>query len=164
MAVPNLTPNKNDSIIWVDNENTESHDHLFFQCLYTQEIWSNMLIMMDWNVPNFGWNEIVERLTAMPCKRSIGSNIRRLCLETRIMGLRVKKSSAVSSVAAKWNIISRIHKEVSSLGRKVIRVLKCLAKPSILFRNSYGCLALSISILMGYGGEPTVMMPVLTVL
>ncbi|GJW88944.1 putative reverse transcriptase domain, reverse transcriptase zinc-binding domain protein [Tanacetum coccineum] len=144
-------------------QNTESHD-LCSSMFVHSGIWSNMLIMMDWNVPNFGWNEIVERLTAMPCKRSIGSNIRRLCLETRIMGLRVKKSSAVSSVAAKWNIISRIHKEVSSLGRKVIRVLKCLAKPSILFRNSYGCLALSISILMGYGGEPTVMMPVLTVL
>ncbi|GKB57384.1 RNA-directed DNA polymerase, eukaryota, reverse transcriptase zinc-binding domain protein [Tanacetum coccineum] len=154
MAVPNLTPNKNDSIIWVDNEVCykefckrvvydtlrESIEEViwgslvwFSQCipkhsfilwmaiqgkLLTQdmilrwgsydmmEIWSNMLIMMDWNVPNFGWNEIVERLTAMPCKRSIGSNIRRLCLETRIMGLRVKKSSAVSSVAAKWNIIN----------------------------------------------------------
>ncbi|GJU20036.1 RNA-directed DNA polymerase, eukaryota, reverse transcriptase zinc-binding domain protein [Tanacetum coccineum] len=93
-------------------KNEESHNHLFYQCDYTKEIWNQLILIMEGSMIGIEWKEIVDSLAAMDSKRSIGNIIRKLCLgasvyfiwQTRMMGLKVKRSNVVCLVAAKWNV------------------------------------------------------------
>ncbi|GJR79018.1 zinc finger, CCHC-type containing protein [Tanacetum coccineum] len=51
----------------------DSHDHLFFKCDYSKEIWRNLKnrLYMD-NVPN-DWKDIVVNIAELPCNNAIRS-------------------------------------------------------------------------------------------
>ncbi|GJR61917.1 RNA-directed DNA polymerase, eukaryota, reverse transcriptase zinc-binding domain protein [Tanacetum coccineum] len=81
----------------------ESHDHLFFQCEYSKALWSMLQIKMACLIDAYSWKDIVGILADKPCLNNIWSIIRRLSLvKTRLMGLKVKKSTAMDNAAAIW--------------------------------------------------------------
>ena len=59
---------------------SESHDHLFFKCQFSNDIWKSLLPMMNCIVQNEEWNSIITYIAAMGCTNNIWSVIRRLCL------------------------------------------------------------------------------------
>ncbi|GKA23674.1 RNA-directed DNA polymerase, eukaryota, reverse transcriptase zinc-binding domain protein [Tanacetum coccineum] len=58
----------------------ESHNHLFFQCEYSQGIWSNLQSLMNSNINTQCWKDNVVLISKKPCLNNIWSIIRRLCL------------------------------------------------------------------------------------
>ena len=65
----------------------ESHIHLFFQCNFSNKVWTHMLKMMGCNIDETQWNNIVTKIVDMPCTNSIWSVVRRLCLGATIYHL-----------------------------------------------------------------------------
>ncbi|GJZ27974.1 hypothetical protein Tco_0572621, partial [Tanacetum coccineum] len=56
-------------LVW----NAESHDHLFFNCLFTGAIWSRLKEMMQVQSNTAGWNNIIDEFVDMPNKSSVWS-------------------------------------------------------------------------------------------
>nr|GFB47592.1 hypothetical protein [Tanacetum cinerariifolium] len=56
----------------------DSHQHLFFQCEYSAEVWAKIKVKAGIQIVNIGWNELVEEMFALYCGNSIDSIIRRL--------------------------------------------------------------------------------------
>ncbi|GJT89551.1 RNA-directed DNA polymerase, eukaryota, reverse transcriptase zinc-binding domain protein [Tanacetum coccineum] len=60
--------------------NVESHDHLFFNCLFSQAIWKELKILMQFQSNANVWGDIIDELAEKPNNSSIWSIVRRLCL------------------------------------------------------------------------------------
>ncbi|GJW24117.1 reverse transcriptase zinc-binding domain-containing protein [Tanacetum coccineum] len=60
--------------------NDESHDHLFFNCKFSNDIWKQLKSMMQVQSNAKEWEDIINDLAEMPNKNNIWSIIRRLCL------------------------------------------------------------------------------------
>ncbi|GKC19436.1 hypothetical protein Tco_1021586 [Tanacetum coccineum] len=60
--------------------NVESHDHLFFNCPFSQAIWKELKILMQFQSNANVWGDIIDELAEKPNNSSIWSIIRRLCL------------------------------------------------------------------------------------
>nr|GEX77632.1 hypothetical protein [Tanacetum cinerariifolium] len=64
----------------------DSHRHLFFECDFSKEVWSKIQILAKvFNVNNL--EDCVERISILPCKNSIWSIVRRLCLADTVYHL-----------------------------------------------------------------------------
>ncbi|GKF52255.1 reverse transcriptase zinc-binding domain-containing protein, partial [Tanacetum coccineum] len=56
----------------------DSHQHLFFQCDYSAEVWAKIKEKAGIQTTKWEWDEIVEEMTTMYCGNSIDSIIRRI--------------------------------------------------------------------------------------
>ncbi|GJU53272.1 putative RNA-directed DNA polymerase, eukaryota, reverse transcriptase zinc-binding domain protein [Tanacetum coccineum] len=64
------------------NHGMDSHQHLFFQCKFTEDLWNKVKIKMEISNDCRGWEDIVNTFSDMYCGNFINSIIRRLSLAT----------------------------------------------------------------------------------
>ncbi|GJX71997.1 RNA-directed DNA polymerase, eukaryota, reverse transcriptase zinc-binding domain protein [Tanacetum coccineum] len=62
------------------DERLDSHEHLFFECSYSMEIWNTLKKKVSMEDVNNEWNYILQRVTEMACNNSIKSILRRIVL------------------------------------------------------------------------------------
>ncbi|GJZ73668.1 reverse transcriptase zinc-binding domain-containing protein [Tanacetum coccineum] len=119
--------------------NSESHEHLFFKCEFSEAIWKVMKGKMQFHCTAAKWDDIIEEFARTPNSNIIWSIVRRLCLAAtvyaiwnernykifrevtsswevviekicdtvrmKLMGLKVKNSTAVQLVSKRWNVM-----------------------------------------------------------
>ncbi|PWA73992.1 reverse transcriptase zinc-binding domain-containing protein [Artemisia annua] len=92
MAVQDRLMTQDRIAIWKPNDdmkcvfcklNQDSHEHLFFQCKYTKNVWIEMQKLMDKRF-SFTWHSIIDEFSQLKANRSIWSIIRRLVLGATI--------------------------------------------------------------------------------
>ncbi|GJT71235.1 RNA-directed DNA polymerase, eukaryota, reverse transcriptase zinc-binding domain protein [Tanacetum coccineum] len=62
----------------------DSHDHLFFQCDYSKEVWNRMATMMNMDKIDYQWNEVVSDLLKYKHGKNIWSAVRRISFAAMI--------------------------------------------------------------------------------
>ncbi|GKB03880.1 RNA-directed DNA polymerase, eukaryota, reverse transcriptase zinc-binding domain protein [Tanacetum coccineum] len=62
----------------------DPHTHLFFECQFSKQIWGMIKDMAQNRNISYVWKDIIDQFSKMPCKRSIGSIVRRLCLAASV--------------------------------------------------------------------------------
>ena len=62
--------------------NMDSHDHLFFNCHFSNMLWLKVLKKLKLTGKSSNWAEVIERFGEFYNGNSIGSVVRRLCLAT----------------------------------------------------------------------------------
>ncbi|GJZ86601.1 RNA-directed DNA polymerase, eukaryota, reverse transcriptase zinc-binding domain protein [Tanacetum coccineum] len=70
-------PNK-DMKCTLCNEEMDSHDHLFFKCIYTEKVWNEAKIKCQVKEKRNEWKCILEELIKMPNKRNIWIVIKKI--------------------------------------------------------------------------------------
>ncbi|XP_071704336.1 uncharacterized protein [Rutidosis leptorrhynchoides] len=58
----------------------DSHEHLFFQCMYAKKVWGSMKVLLMLRSLNDNFGDIINMLKSSPYKRNIWSIIHRLVL------------------------------------------------------------------------------------
>ena len=58
----------------------DSHSHLFFECEFSKEIWSDLKAKMEINWMADSWDVVIDQFVNEPCNNSIGSVLRRIGL------------------------------------------------------------------------------------
>lgn len=56
----------------------DSHNHLFFNCEYSNQIWNGLKIDARMNTKNNNWKDIISYVEKMPTVNNIWSVLRRL--------------------------------------------------------------------------------------
>nr|GEW52257.1 transcription factor VOZ1-like isoform X1 [Tanacetum cinerariifolium] len=70
----------------------DSHKHLFFECEYSKIVWEKMQMMA--NVENLkNLDECMTKLSSLPCKNSIWSIVRRLCIADTVYHLWLERNA-----------------------------------------------------------------------
>ncbi|GKF77879.1 hypothetical protein Tco_0230349 [Tanacetum coccineum] len=80
----------------------DSHDHLFVQCTYAEEVWKNVRVIGYLSQLKHNWDDTISAMSANHYN-AIKSVVRRII--TRLKSLRVKNSANVQKVANEWGII-----------------------------------------------------------
>ncbi|GKC05518.1 RNA-directed DNA polymerase, eukaryota, reverse transcriptase zinc-binding domain protein, partial [Tanacetum coccineum] len=62
----------------------DSHNHLFFKCDFSTQIWQEMSHKMNMGLSPNNWSEIVNKVAELPCTNAIRSILRRLILATSV--------------------------------------------------------------------------------
>ena len=62
----------------------ETHNHLFFECLATKQIWERVLIKADISVPDSPWKERVGWMSLKWKGKTLSHNISKLCLSISV--------------------------------------------------------------------------------
>ena len=62
----------------------ETHDHLFFACSFTSQIWSHILQVGDFSVPSSTWEQLVTWVSLTWRGKSLQAKVRKLCLSTSV--------------------------------------------------------------------------------
>ncbi|GJW84566.1 RNA-directed DNA polymerase, eukaryota, reverse transcriptase zinc-binding domain protein [Tanacetum coccineum] len=62
----------------------DSHGHLFFQCVYSKEVWNRMDTMMNMDKIDYQWNEVVSELLKYKHGKNIWSAVRRISFAAMI--------------------------------------------------------------------------------
>ncbi|GJU03985.1 zinc finger, CCHC-type containing protein [Tanacetum coccineum] len=76
----------------------DSHDHLFVQCTYAEEVWKNVRVIGYLSQLKHNWDDTISAMSANHYN-AIKSVV------TRLKSLRVKNSANVQKVANEWGII-----------------------------------------------------------
>ncbi|GKA44041.1 reverse transcriptase zinc-binding domain-containing protein, partial [Tanacetum coccineum] len=72
----------------------DSHKHLFFECDYSKVVWVEMQNKM--NVRNLtNLNECLHKFASLPCKNSIWSIVRRLCIADIVYHLWLERNTRI---------------------------------------------------------------------
>ena len=61
----------------------DSHEHLFFKCKYSNEVWTKVLMKINevqW--ADIDWKDLIEQFSNLKNSNNIASVVRRLCLAT----------------------------------------------------------------------------------
>nr|GEV28524.1 hypothetical protein [Tanacetum cinerariifolium] len=66
------------------NKVNDSHDHLFFKCDYSKEIWRKLKIKMNMTNVSSDWKDIIKKLVNHPCNNVVRSVVRRINVATAI--------------------------------------------------------------------------------
>ncbi|GJZ33098.1 RNA-directed DNA polymerase, eukaryota, reverse transcriptase zinc-binding domain protein [Tanacetum coccineum] len=78
--------------IWKPNEDLkcslynsciDSHDHLFFTCEFSKEVWNELHNMLNVRL-SVRWNPIIREMVALPINRNIWSIVRRIVLNAAV--------------------------------------------------------------------------------
>ncbi|GJW54812.1 reverse transcriptase zinc-binding domain-containing protein [Tanacetum coccineum] len=86
MAIQNRLMTQDRVVVWKPNEHMkcvlcdqcpDSHDHLFFACLYSSLVWNEMLKTLSKRIIS-DWNNTVEEISKMKANNSIDSIVSRL--------------------------------------------------------------------------------------
>ena len=64
--------------------NSDSHNHLFFQCSYTSQFWEKVKVKLNLKCNAMEWNDIMDEVSKMYNGDSIESIIRRLGLAASV--------------------------------------------------------------------------------
>ncbi|GJV55862.1 RNA-directed DNA polymerase, eukaryota, reverse transcriptase zinc-binding domain protein [Tanacetum coccineum] len=72
----------------------DSHKHLFFDCDYSNTVWIEVQkILNERDLNNL--NECMHKLSCLPCKKSIWSIVRRLCIANTVYHIWVERNSRI---------------------------------------------------------------------
>ncbi|GJW58161.1 RNA-directed DNA polymerase, eukaryota, reverse transcriptase zinc-binding domain protein [Tanacetum coccineum] len=77
-----LKPNK-DLKCSLCNSCIDSHDHLFFTCEFSKEVWNELQNMLNVRL-SVRWNTIIREMVALPINRNIWSIVRRIVLNAAV--------------------------------------------------------------------------------
>ncbi|GKF17509.1 reverse transcriptase zinc-binding domain-containing protein [Tanacetum coccineum] len=109
-------------------ENEESHDHLFFKCNFSQNIWRKLKPLMQFKSNNENWNDIIEELAGKPNNNSIWSIIRRLCLAGAVYAIWKERNSRIfRDEQCSWEITLKLICETVRLGLMGLNVKNSMA-------------------------------------
>ncbi|GJT18227.1 RNA-directed DNA polymerase, eukaryota, reverse transcriptase zinc-binding domain protein [Tanacetum coccineum] len=86
--------------------NSESHDHLFFNCEFSGAIWEVVKEMMQFQSGATNWVEIIDELADKQNGNSIWSIVRRLCLAVIVYAIwRERNSRIFRKEACSWEVV-----------------------------------------------------------
>ena len=71
----------------------ESHDHLFFQCPLSMQIWSSVSYKGAFHVPTLAWTNFLSWLSVSWKGNSFGMQTRKLCLSVTIYHIWKERNS-----------------------------------------------------------------------
>ena len=63
---------------------SDSHDHLFFNCNYSRQFWAKVMHKLKMQIFNTKWERACEKFVEYYNGNSVGSIVRRLCLAASI--------------------------------------------------------------------------------
>ncbi|GKD28087.1 hypothetical protein Tco_1234301, partial [Tanacetum coccineum] len=80
----------------------DSHEHLFFKCPYSEDIWNNVKSRMGRRNWSNEWEKVASTIAKGGCKSTIKSVLDRMVFAT-LMCLKVRSSFAVKEIGKEWN-------------------------------------------------------------
>ncbi|PWA77019.1 hypothetical protein CTI12_AA226990 [Artemisia annua] len=114
---PNLFENINDpsyfqekAILALTNEVEDSHEHLFFECHFSSQVWSSVKVKAGLHQVSDLWDSIVnEKLSLEQLVDTIMATVR-----LKLLSVRFKKLSRVERVMDEWDLpTSLMHNHVA---------------------------------------------------
>ncbi|GJY41345.1 RNA-directed DNA polymerase, eukaryota, reverse transcriptase zinc-binding domain protein [Tanacetum coccineum] len=83
----------------------ESHDHLFFNCQFSQAIWKDLKPLMLFKSNSNRWNDIIEELAGKLNNSGIWSIVRRLCLAGAVYAIwRERNNKIFRDEECSWEV------------------------------------------------------------
>lgn len=103
MAIQDRLMRQDRIAIWKPNDvmrcvfcklNQDSHEHLFFKCKYTENVWNEMQKLIDKKF-SFNWHRIIDEFSQLKANRSICSVLRRLVLGATVYFIWQKRNTRI---------------------------------------------------------------------
>ena len=90
-------------------KNSDSHDHLFFECEFSNQLWKNLQLKLGIKGNEQSWERTVNKLAEMYNGNSIGSVLRRISLAACVYFIWQERNFRLfRGISRKWEEVLKI--------------------------------------------------------
>ena len=100
-------------------EHIENHDHLFFQCSFSNRIWRVLLAKCGWQCPEPSWQGVIQWAIQQMHGNSLKSSLGKLILSTTVYTIWNERNARTFSNSYK-DVVSVLHDIISLIRSRVI--------------------------------------------
>ena len=98
----------------------ETHNHLFFQCTFSKQVWRCVLHKANITAPSLPWDDLIEWMSSNWQGHSLSAKVKKLCLATTVYTLwrdrneRFHTNSVSRAEHIASNIIGQVRMKIST--------------------------------------------------